>query len=211
MHDLKELLDIAQSDHTHLCPRIVLGVRIGLAGVAALGLEPRHGGKRLLAISECDGCFVDGVTAATGCTAGHRTLRVEDYGKVAATFVRVDTGQTVRVAPLPGVRALASAWAPEPRGHYFAQLRAYQSMPDSHLLSLTAVELAVPVRELISRPGVRVSCEQCGEEIINERELCVNGRRLCRACGGGAYYRAAQAPKQALETGCCDVNRQSLD
>ncbi len=54
--------------------------------------------KRLLVIVESDGCFVDGVSVTTGCTVGHRTLRVEDYGKVAATFVDVSSERALRVA-----------------------------------------------------------------------------------------------------------------
>ena len=55
-------------------------------------------------ILESDGCFADGLEAATGCTVGHRTLRVEDYGKIAATFVDVSTGQAIRIAPRLDVR-----------------------------------------------------------------------------------------------------------
>ena len=43
--------------------------------------------KRLYTFVETDGCFADGVMVATGCSLGHRTLRLIDYGKVAATFV----------------------------------------------------------------------------------------------------------------------------
>jgi len=50
---------------------------------------------------------------------------------------------------------------------------------------------ACPSLKIISRAGVRVNCEQCGEEIINERELILNGRVLCRACGWGGYYSPA--------------------
>ncbi len=77
----------------------ILGVRIGLAGMKALGFGKSPAKKQLLVISETDGCFVDGVIAATGCTVGHRALRVEDYGKVAVTFVDTKTARTVRVAP----------------------------------------------------------------------------------------------------------------
>jgi hypothetical protein len=44
------------------------------------------------------------------------------------------------------------------------------------------------VDEIVSHAGRRVNCEQCGEEIVNERELTINGVVLCRACAGGGYY-----------------------
>ena len=188
MLNLRDLLEISCRDHDHLCPRQVLGARIGLAGLAALGFAEAPGGKRVLTIVESDGCFAGGVSAATGCTVGHRTLRVEDYGKVAATLVHVETGQAVRVAPALDARLKAAGWLPcEPR-RYVAQLQAYQAMPDEQLLTITQVQLAVPVAELISRPGLRVTCDLCGEEIINQREIMAGDQILCRACGGTAYY-----------------------
>ena len=96
MADLAQILQIAAARHKHLCPRQVLGARIGLAGGIALDLPLPRQDKRLLVIIETDGCFADGIEVATGCTVGHRTLRVEDYGKIAATFIDVKTEQAVR-------------------------------------------------------------------------------------------------------------------
>lgn len=188
MIDLKSLLDQSSARHRHLCPRQVLGVRIGLAGVRALGLDTHRTDKRLLVILETDGCFADGVEVATGCTVGHRTLRVADYGKIAATFVDTRTETAVRIAPQPDVRIQARCFAPEENKHYYAQLIGYQRMPEDRLLIIQPVTLTTPARRLVSRAGVRVNCEACGEEIINEREVSRDGRVLCRACAGPAYY-----------------------
>lgn len=185
---LQALLQQSSARHSHLCPRQVLGVRVGLAGAAALGLDAPREDKRLLVIVETDGCFVDGVEVATGATVGHRTLRVEDYGKIAATFIHVKTEKAVRVAPQLNVRQKAYTYAPYEKRHYFAQLHGYQLMPDDELLDVHPVRLAAPVGDIISRAGVRVNCALCGEEIINEREQMVEGRLLCRACAGPAYY-----------------------
>ena len=48
--------------------------------------------------------------------------------------------------------------------------------------------LRVPIRHIVSRAGMRVNCDHCGEEIINEREVIVNGQSLCRACATGGYH-----------------------
>lgn len=192
MHELQTILEISTARHSHLCPRQILGARIGLAGGAALGLELPPSDKRLLIILETDGCFADGVEVATGCTVGHRTLRVEDYGKIAATFIDVKSGAAVRIAPRLDVRDRAYAYAPSEPRHYFAQLQAYQIMPDAELLTMQPVTLTTPIEAIVSRPGVRVNCDQCGEEIINEREVVSGSQRLCRACAGQGYYRAAE-------------------
>lgn len=195
---LDQLLDLSAQRHSHLCPRQVLGVRIGLAGAAALRLEVPRLDKRLLVILETDGCFADGVEVATGCTVGHRTLRVEDYGKIAATFVDVKLGQAVRVAPGLDARQNAYKFAPDEKRHYFAQLRAYQVMPEVDLLTFQTVELNTSVEEIVSRAGVRVNCDLCGEEIINEREVFVNDLLLCRSCAGKSYFKKRSLEKPPL-------------
>jgi formylmethanofuran dehydrogenase subunit E len=191
--DIAPLLEKSAKEHNHLCPRQILGVRIGLAGMSALGFREPPAKKELLVISETDGCFVDGVIAATGCTIGHRTLRVEDYGKVAATFVDTQTGRATRVAPRLDIRERACTFAPEESRHYFAQMQAYQVMPDEEMLTVQEVVLNTAIEQIMSRPGIRVNCDVCGEEIMNEREIHQNGLTLCLPCAQGGYYQFAQA------------------
>ena len=187
--NIQPLLEKSMQDHDHLCPRQILGVRIGLAGMNAVGFTEPPARKQLLVISETDGCFVDGVTAATGCTVGHRTLRVEDYGKVAVTCVNVNTAYAVRVAPRLDVRERTSAFLPQESRPYFAQLHAYQTMPDEEMLTLQEVVLNTTIKEIVSQPGMRVQCVRCGEEIMNEREVRSNGFSLCASCAGLGYYQ----------------------
>ncbi|HEY3313430.1 MAG TPA: FmdE family protein [Anaerolineales bacterium] len=192
MEDLQPILENSSRHHSHLCPRQILGVRLGLMGMHSLQLEPNCGSKRLLVITETDGCFVDGLSAATGCTVGHRTLRVEDYGKTAATFVDTKTGRALRVAPNIDIRKRAYRFvANEPR-HYFVQMQAYRVMPDAEMFSVREVALKVPVEQIVSHPGKRVECSLCGEEIMNEREIRQNGLSLCLACARGGYYTAGE-------------------
>jgi formylmethanofuran dehydrogenase subunit E len=204
--NLQLLLKKSARDHSHLCPRQILGVRLGLAGMKALGFETPPDKKQLLVITETDGCFADGLSAATDCTVGHRTLRVEDYGKTAATFVDTQAGCIVRIAPLLDIRQRAYFYAPDEARHYFAQMQAYQIMPDVEMFTITEVQLAASIADILSRPGIRVDCDVCGEEIMNEREVKQNGLTLCRACTGNSYYHTpiciptyAERPEGFLE------------
>jgi formylmethanofuran dehydrogenase subunit E len=188
--NLQTLLIQSSSRHDHLCPRQILGVRMGLLAVNILELPVgENPNKRLLTILETDGCFADGVEVATGCSVGHRTLRVEDYGKVAATFVDTNTGQAIRIAPRLDVRERAVSFACDEARHYFAQMQAYQMMPDEEMFTVQEVLLTTPIEQIVSRPGVRVNCDICGEEIMNEREVFRNGLTLCRTCAEGGYYQ----------------------
>jgi formylmethanofuran dehydrogenase subunit E len=188
MPDLDTILTRSAENHKHLCPRQVLGARIALAGAAALQLDLPRSDKRLLIIAETDGCFISGLTAATGCAMHRRTLRLADYGKVAATFIDTKTGQAVRVAPQHDVREKSADYVPAGTKRYHSQLQAYQQMADHDLLTIHPVQLTTPLSQIISRPGVRVNCTACGEEIINERELPGPTGPLCASCAGQSYY-----------------------
>jgi len=190
--DIQHLLEISSRGHSHLCPRQILGVRMGLYALNILQLSPNQNSKRLFAITETDGCFVDGIGAATNCTVGHRTLRVEDFGKVAATFIDTQTNRALRIAPALDIRQRAYFCAPEESRHYFAQMKAYQIMPDEEMFTAQNVTLNFSLAQVLSRPGIRVNCDVCGEEIMNEREVFQNGLTLCHPCARGGYYQITQ-------------------
>lgn len=184
---LSELLERTAARHSHLCPRQVLGVRMGIAGLHLLGADAPLPKAVGLVIVETDGCFVDGLEVASGATVGHRTLRVMDYGKIAATFVHVRTGHAVRLAVHPESRTRAWAYAEETTDRYTSQLRGYQMMPDSELFKFQDVTLGTSLARLLGKPDARVVCEVCGEEIINEREIRVDGGIFCKSCAGSRY------------------------
>lgn len=192
---LRPFLEESAARHKHLCPRQVLGVRIGLRGLLALGLIAEaytpfnNKNKRLLTIVEMDGCGADGISVATDCQVGRRTMRVLDYGKMAATLIDTKTGQAVRVWPRADVRQAARQYAPDARSRWHAYLEAYQRIPDEELLHIQPVELTQSLAEILSRPNLRTNCALCGEEVMNEREVMVDGRTLCQSCAGNNYYQ----------------------
>ena len=186
---LDSLLEQSGALHRHVCPRQVLGVRMGLLGGECLGLDVPQPfeSKRILTIVETDGCFADGISVAANCWVGRRTLRVEDYGKVAATFIDTFTGRAVRVHPHPQARERARRLAPDATSRWHAQLLGYQRLATEELLIATPVALTLSLDKLVSRAGYRVTCARCGEEVINEREVVRDGVVLCRPCAEGGY------------------------
>jgi formylmethanofuran dehydrogenase subunit E len=192
MSPMKKMLENSATRHSHLCPRQVLGVRMGLYAGELLGLELPRQDKRLLVILEADGCMLDGVGEATQCWPGKRTMRVVDYGKVAATFVDTQTGRAVRIVPAHGCRSRALDFAPEAKGKWQGQLIGYQRMPAQELFSAAEVELNTPVVYLMGSPKMKTICSVCGEEILNGREVYAGDDAFCRACAGERYYLPAK-------------------
>jgi formylmethanofuran dehydrogenase subunit E len=188
MPDLSSLYHQVSQMHAHLCPRQVLGVRMGTRAGLELGLTLPQAGKRLIVLVETDGCTVDGVGVATGCWVGRRTMFIFDYGKVAATFVDSQTGQSIRIMPHPEARSNAFRHVPNAQDQWHCQLLAYQTMPDDELLAVRPVQLNFDLAALISDPGLRCVCRSCGEEISNGREVGRERGDLCRSCAGDSYY-----------------------
>jgi formylmethanofuran dehydrogenase subunit E len=203
MLDLQALLAESAALHNHLCPRQVLGVRMGMYAAELLGLELPQADKRLYTFVETDGCFADGIAVATGCWLGHRTLRLMDFGKVASTFFDTKVGRAIRIWPHPAARQRAAIYKPEARSRWHGQLEAYQVMPNAELLCVKEVTLTLSMDALISKPGVRTVCELCGEEIVNEREILANGKVLCRSCAGEGYFM--DKPNCIFESAPTDV------
>lgn len=185
---MRAFLEETAVRHDHLCPRQVLGVRMGMLAGKLLGLALPQQDKRLVTLVESDGCFSDGVGVSTGCWMGHRTMRLVDYGKIAATFIDTERDRAIRIAPSHASRSLASQYAPTAPDRWHAYLAAYQVIPDDELFAVRRVQLRTPVAEIVSGPGYRAHCTACGEEIINQREVLVDGEPYCRACAGAGYY-----------------------
>jgi formylmethanofuran dehydrogenase subunit E len=191
MRTFEEHLAQAVAAHGHLCPGQVLGVRMARRGCLELGLDPddRADRKRLIVYVETDRCAADALESVTGCKLGKRTLKHVDYGKVAATLVDTQTGRAVRVIARDEARDKVTSYGDA--GTAQAQLTAYQKMPDDDLLIVQRVKVDIPPEDLPGRPLRRVTCEACGESVCDGREVMVNGRMLCRACAGQAYYSIA--------------------
>ncbi|QFP77038.1 FmdE family protein [Deinococcus sp. AJ005] len=186
---LDELLARSVALHNHLCPRQILGARMGLLAGQALGMAVPRTDKKLMVLAETDGCFADGLSVATGCWLGRRTLRLVDHGKVAATFVEVRTGQAVRIAPHTDLRARVRAGRAEGVKRWDAYMDAYQTWEDQDLFTVMPIRLTLDLAAVISVNGKRAICDACGEEIINEREVRQEESVLCRDCAGQGYWQ----------------------
>ena len=190
MKTLDELLREAEIAHGHLCAGQVLGVRLAMHGLELLGIDDPRGKdrKRLITFVEIDRCATDAVGVVTGCRLGKRALKFRDWGKVAATFVDLETERAVRVCARESSKALARQMHPEIESKNQQQMLAYREISNDDLFTVQWVKVALPPEELPGYKGERIVCELCGEGINFQRELRRDGKILCRACAGEKYY-----------------------
>jgi formylmethanofuran dehydrogenase subunit E len=190
MKSLDEYLRDAEIAHGHLCAGQVLGVRLAMLGLRKLDIDDPHGKdrKRLVTFVEIDRCATDAVAVVTGCRLGKRALKFRDWGKVAATFVDVNTGKAVRIAAKESSKQLARQMHPEIVDKNQQQMLAYREMSNDDLFTMQWVKVDLPPEEFPGYKGVRVACEVCGEGINFRREIRREGKTFCRGCAGENYY-----------------------
>lgn len=190
MKSLEQYLDDAAVAHGHLCAGQVLGVRMAMLGLKKLGLEDPQGKdrKRIVTFVEIDRCATDAVMVVTGCRLGKRALKFRDWGKVAATFVDVETGKAVRIAARESSKALAKSMHPEIESKNEQQMLAYREISDDQLFQSQWVHVELPPEEFPGYKGERIVCARCGEGINFKREVRVGSKVLCRGCAGERYY-----------------------
>ena len=190
MTSFDELLREAEIAHGHLCAGQILGVRMAMLGLEKLGLDDPRGKdrKRLITYVEIDRCATDAIAVVTGCRLGKRALKFRDWGKVAATFVDLETGRAIRVVAHESSKALARTMHPEIENKNQQQMLAYREMKTDDLFSTEWVSVEVMPEELPGFKGPRILCDECGEGINFSKEVHRDGRTLCRACAGERYY-----------------------
>jgi formylmethanofuran dehydrogenase subunit E len=190
MKTLDQYLADAEQAHGHLCAGQVLGVRLAMLGLKKLGIEDPRGKdrKRLVTFVEIDRCATDAIAVVTGCRLGKRALKFRDWGKLAATFVDLESGKAVRIAARESSKALAREMHPEIDSKNQQQMLAYREMSEADLFDVQNVKVEVAPEEFPGFKGERIVCEQCGEGINFKREVVRSGRKLCRGCAGENYF-----------------------
>ena len=190
MKTLSEYLDDAAVAHGHLCAGQVLGVRLAMHGLQQLGIEEPQGKdrKRIVTFVEIDRCATDAIMVVTGCRLGKRALKFRDWGKMAATFIDLESGKAIRVAARESSKALAKSLYPQIENKNQQQMLAYREMTDDQLFQTEWVKVSLPPEEFPGHKGERIVCDQCGEGISYHREIKKDGRTLCRGCAGERYW-----------------------
>lgn len=190
MESFETLLEQSTKIHGHICAGQVLGVRMSIIGLREIGIDDPRGRdrKNLYVIVEIDRCATDAIQSVTGCSLGKRSLKWLDCGIMAASFVNLKTGKSVRITALEEAREASKKYCSDITDKYEQQLQAYRVMPEEELFHIEKVRIDVSEFDLPGRPIRRVRCETCGAWVQDGRDLERGGRVVCRHCADGSYF-----------------------
>ncbi len=181
MRTFAQDLEEAVAYHGHVCSGQVIGVRMARLGSRLLGLDDPRACRDLIVYVECDRCITDAIGTVTGCQLGKRRLKWMDYGKTAATFLNCETGQAFRVLRTKHVY-------PPDGDNDIAGF--FNKISDEELFTWAPVKVHFRPEDLPGKPLQATFCQQCGEEVIDGRQVEEGGKTLCKACADGGYYEA---------------------
>jgi formylmethanofuran dehydrogenase subunit E len=159
-----------------------------MLGLRELGItDPIAERKRIVTYVEIDRCMTDAIGLVANCRLGKRALKFRDWGKVAATFVDLQTGRAIRIAARESSKEIARNMFPDMTKDA-GQQKAYAELSEEVLFDKRWVKVEVKAHDLPGYKGPRVVCAECGEGINFAREVLQGDRTLCRACAGETYY-----------------------
>jgi len=171
----REWLEKCREFHGHLCMGQALGARIGIKGMELI--EPVTP-KDVIVFVENDRCVADAVLVVSETRLGRRTLKMRDYGRMAATFWNPSTKKAWRVR--------AQYDGPKVDGE--DALRDLMDLPDEAMVLWQPVQVEVPESDMPGHPKRIVPCSVCGERIFDSKDRPGPQGPICQACAEGAYY-----------------------
>ena len=183
IEDYDEQLKKAVEFHGELCGGIAIGTKLGMYGLELLGMELNKRHKNLIVILENERCTADGIQAVTKCTIGKRSLKLVYYGRFAATFYNMETGEAYRVSDAD---ANKKDKVKETREEMVERFRV---TPPEELFNVEKVKVKDFKEE--QKPGdphVTEWCCECGEKITDNYHLIRDDKAICRSCAAESYY-----------------------
>ena len=181
------------SFHGHWCPGLAIGIRAAEWALKEMGKSPD---EEIVAVVETDMCGVDAIQYLTGCTFGKGNLVHKDYGKSAFTFYRRRDGKAMRLVLRPTIygdtgplmrklhHKMQTEGLSQEEEKTWKDARAAVSkrimesdMPE--VFEFKTPENPVPKK---ARILASLTCESCGEPVMETRTRRFNGQVLCIPC-----------------------------
>lgn len=179
--------------HGHSCPGLAIGIR---AAEYAKREFPDTSPTSLVCVTETDMCGVDAIQYLTGCTYGKGNLVHLDYGKMAFSFYDREKKRGIRLRLKPacrgdGYRELVELMTGQSSGPLSQsdqkKMADIRENLEKRLMDLPLEEIFA-VEELHSPPPrsprilESLTCNDCGEQVMESRTRRFGGKTLCIPC-----------------------------
>lgn len=204
LSDKTDLLLIkAGQMHGHYCPGLAMGVMAAVHAMKELQVDS-DGMENLLAITETNNCFSDGIQFVTGCSFGNNSLIFKDIGKTAFTLSKRDGGG-IRVCSRHESRDIIQQAFPDFQKYYKLVITEQNRSPElitkykRIALQRAFGTLTIPFERLftVKRLNVEIPdyapthesviCQVCNESVMKSRTVENEDSFICFSCSGNKY------------------------
>ncbi len=205
--DLKRLLQKAGMLHGHFCPGLALGIKAVHTGFKRLGICDNTGMEEIMAVVECNNCFIDGVQFASGCTLGNNALVYQDFGKTVATFYKRNTEKAVRLCVKSFELESESADEKSEGDSLFEKavihreslsngeknrmkeiwIRRSFAVIETQPEQLFTIRATVPHSFAFAPIFDSCQCSVCNEKVMETKSLLKKGNPICIPCAKAEY------------------------
>ncbi len=193
------LLKAAQM-HGHFCPGLAMGIMAASYAMRKIKIDS-DGMEDLLAITETNNCFSDGIQFVTGCSFGNNSLIFKDNGKTAFTLTTRD-GKGIRIGSKPDSREIIRDAFPDYQELYRKVVAEQNHDPEliakykKEAINRSFGTLTLPFEKLFFIQQIKtgipdyapvhesVICMDCGESVMKARTVQRGGAFYCLNCAG---------------------------
>lgn len=187
MSDYMELLEEAGKFHGEICGGIVMGTKLAEYGMKLMGMTPGVKNKDLIVYTEIDRCISDAISSVTKSTVGKKSLKPMGYGKFAATFVNIRTGEAIRLIDSDANKKdKESKYKDETTEE---RMERISKTPAEELYEVQKVKVKIDPNDLPGKPNEIEKCNVCGEIVMDGKHLIRSGKPICKSCAEGSYYQ----------------------
>ncbi len=204
--EIEDLLLKAGQIHGHFCPGLAMGVMAAAYAMKALGVNS-DGMEDVLAITETNNCFSDGIQFVTGCTFGNNALIFQDLGKTAFSLVRRN-GEGLRISVKEDTKEVINRLVQSEFHTVFEEVVKNQNRnKEKHdqfkrsgkekafamlNLDIRKLFLIEDVKTIIPdyAPSYEsIICDRCGEPVMATRIINIDQKSFCLACADAGFYQ----------------------
>jgi len=187
MSNYMDLLKKAGNFHGEICGGIVMGTKLAIYGMETMGMEPGKKDKRLIVFTEIDRCISDAVMSVTKTSVGKKSLKTMGYGKFAASFVNIETGDAIRVIDIDANRKNEKKSKVDEET-IEELIKRIDKTPAEELFKIQRVSVKIDENDLPGKPREMATCAECGEVVMDGKHHLNGGKSYCTSCYSGSYY-----------------------
>ncbi|MCK5838704.1 MAG: SAM-dependent methyltransferase [Bacteroidales bacterium] len=204
--EIEDLLLKAGQIHGHFCPGLAMGVIAAAFAIKTMGVNS-DGMEEVLAITETNNCFSDGIQFVTGCTFGNNALIFQDLGKTAFSLVRRN-GEGLRISVKEDTKEVINHLIKSEFHTIFEEVvkNQHRNKEKHDQFKRSGKEKAfamlnMDIRKLFLIEDVKtiipdyapsyesIICDGCGEPVMASRIVKIEKKRLCINCADEGFYQ----------------------